>query len=85
MAGTYSDLLYEMEARGFYEGAPSAGAAEIDAGVANKATCPECGFTGMHYKPFVSDTQEYTFYGFPKPKQYIAFAVCSECGHQEEF
>lgn len=56
-------------ARMFYQSHYNA----IDAEVATKYPCGECGSANMHYE------------GFKKGDTYRAFAVCDDCGHASEF
>ncbi len=57
---------------GYRPGAPSAEAEAIDAQVAEDSPCRECDGP-CYYK------------AFSKPGSYRAFAICLNCGHEEEF
>ena len=52
---------------------PNHRAADIDREVCANSRCRKCGHHGLNYEPW------------SRPGSYIAFAVCPNCGHQEEF
>ena len=62
----------QMMAQGYRCGAPSQEAEDIDAQVVERLQCPRCS-GAMHYK------------GFHKPNEYVALAVCNQCGHTLSF
>jgi hypothetical protein len=71
-----SNLIIRMQNEGLEPGYPKRGlidAASIDGEVCAESSCSECGHAGMLYKPFVGKNT------------YRAFAVCEECGNEEEF
>jgi hypothetical protein len=68
----------EMRAEGYRPGMPNWGLIDggsIDAEVCAGSDCSECGHKGMQYRPFVNREE----------KSHRAFAVCPECGYEEEF
>ena len=61
-----------LRADGYRYGAPSSEAFSIDAEVAFNTPCHQCGGR-CYYVPY------------SKPGSYRAFAICLDCGHEEEF
>lgn len=59
-------------AEGYYPGAPTLEAEEIDSKIAEQIRCPicggRCGYDAWH-----------------KEGSYIALAVCGDCGYEQEF
>lgn len=63
----------DLRAAGYQPGAPSAEAAAIDGPIAESRICGKCG-GAVQYRPWHRRT----------PYSYIALAVCTKCGHEEE-
>jgi len=57
---------------GYHPTAPSTDAADIDREWAEKTPCRKCGGP-CRYEPW------------SQPGSYRAFAICLDCGHEEEF
>ena len=65
-----------MTALGFENRAPSRRAKEIDSAVAERHPCRKCSGQ-MRYEPWVRE-------GWLR-ERYIAYMVCEDCDHYEEF
>jgi hypothetical protein len=68
--------LAQMIGQGYQFGAPSAEAEEIDTQVAEGLRCRKCG-SSMRYEGYHKNSGGYA--------EYIALAVCNECGYEVSF
>ena len=68
--------IAQMVGQGYRFGAPSAEAEEIDTQVAEGLKCRKCGGP-MHYEGFHKNDGGYS--------EYVAVAVCNECGYAAAF
>ena len=66
----------QMVAQGYHFGAPSQEAEEIDAQVAESLKCRKCGGS-MWYEGYHKNGGGYT--------EYVALAVCNDCGYELAF
>ena len=64
--------ITQMVAQGYHFGAPSQEAEDIDAQIAARMKCRKCG-GGMRYA------------GYHRQGEYLALAVCDDCGHEIAF
>lgn len=72
-----SELDSKMDKEGFRPGYPEAAMAqEVDIEICNKASCDDCGHTGMIYRPYIPNDPH---------KRYRAFMICPICGKVTEF
>jgi hypothetical protein len=71
--------MYSVEqvaTRGFHYGAPSLEAEEIDVEMAARMKCRKCGGS-MRYEGYHKNGGSYV--------EYVALAVCNDCGHEVAF
>jgi hypothetical protein len=64
--------LAQMIGQGYRYGAPTQEAEDIDVQVTKSMKCRKCGGS-MHYE------------GYHRPGEYVAVAVCNECGREVAF
>ena len=68
--------MAQMVVQGYHFGAPSQEAEDIDAQVAARMKCRKCGGS-MHYEGVHKNGSSYT--------EYVALAVCDDCGYEIAF
>ena len=68
--------IAQMVGQGYQVGAPTQEAEEIDTRVAEGLRCRKCGGC-MHYEGFHRNDGGYS--------EYVALAVCNECGYEVAF
>jgi predicted RNA-binding Zn-ribbon protein involved in translation (DUF1610 family) len=68
--------LTQLVAQGYRPGAPTPEAEAIDVEVAQAHPCPECGGQ-MRYEGYHRQHNGYT--------EYVALAICNDCGHEISF
>ena len=68
--------LTQLVAGGYRPGAPTPEAEAIDVEVAQAHPCPKCGGQ-MRYEGYHRHSNGYT--------EYVALAVCNDCGHEISF
>ena len=75
---TYLEIAAQMVLDGYSVGAPSQEIEELDAPVAERYPCRQCGGR-MRYAGFHKPGQN------GRCREYVALAICTACGHQVSF
>jgi hypothetical protein len=68
--------IAQMVAQGYRVGAPTQEVEEMDAQVIEGRLCPRCG-SPLHYEGYCLQTAGY--------QEYVALAVCDDCGYEVAF
>ena len=68
--------IAQMVAQGYRVGAPTQEVEEMDAQVVEGQPCPKCGGP-MHYEGYHLSSPGYS--------EYVALAVCDDCGYELAF